>query len=109
MAARFTTRVRIVGFVMDDVLRTGPWKSGLLPFCDRGCAIFSCVDCTDAAHHIFAYEDFGVSPERYTLTEWADEKWGVLANFEVHKSAFSVARRFNVMAAAGTTPPAPPL
>src|SRR5262249_47622870 len=33
--------------------KTGPWKAGLLPFCDWGCAIYSCVDCTDSAYPIF--------------------------------------------------------
>ena len=36
---------------------------------------------------------------------WADEKRAVLASFQVHNSAFSVARRFDVMAAAGTIRP----
>jgi hypothetical protein len=54
--------------------KTGPWKAGLLPFCDWGCRIFSCVDCADSAHHIFTYEDLGVWPERYTLSEFF-EMW----------------------------------
>src|SRR5262245_8220936 len=26
------------------------WPNGLLPFCEWGCNIFSCVDCRDARH-----------------------------------------------------------
>ena len=54
--------------------KTGPWKAGLLPFCGWGCHIYSCVDCADAAHPIFTYEDFGVWPERYTLAQFF-EMW----------------------------------
>ncbi len=36
----------------------------------------------------------GCGSERSQRTTWADEKWAVLANFEVDDLAFSVARRF---------------
>ena len=53
---------------------TGPWKVGMLPFCNWGCAIYSCVDCSDASYPVFTYEDSGVWPERYPLPEFF-EMW----------------------------------
>lgn len=53
---------------------TRPWRTGLLPFCNWGCAIYSCVDCADSAYRIFTYEDSGVRPERYSLSEFF-EQW----------------------------------
>jgi hypothetical protein len=50
----------------DDYV-TGPWKPGMLPFCNWGCAIYSCVDCTEPSCPIFTYENSGVWAERYTL------------------------------------------
>lgn len=47
---------------------TTAWREGLLPFCNWGCAIYSCVDCADPAHPVFTYEDSGVWPERYGLS-----------------------------------------
>jgi hypothetical protein len=51
-----------------------PWKPGLLPFCNWGCAIYSCVDCTDSSFPVLTHEDSGVWPERYTLSEFF-EMW----------------------------------
>ena len=53
---------------------TGPWKTGLLPFCDWGCAIYSCVDCADSFYRIFTYEDGGICPEGCSLSEFF-ERW----------------------------------
>jgi hypothetical protein len=53
---------------------TGRWKVGMLPFCNWGCAIYSCVDCADASYSVFTYEDSGVWPERYSLPEFF-EMW----------------------------------
>jgi hypothetical protein len=50
--------------------QTGPWKVGMLPFCNWGCAIYSCVDCADASYPVFTYEDAGVWPEGYSLPEF---------------------------------------
>jgi hypothetical protein len=55
------------GFKAAGESETSAWKEGLLPFCDWGCAIYSCVDCTHQAHPVFTYEDVGVWPERYNL------------------------------------------
>ena len=52
----------------------GQWKPGLLPFCDWGCAICSCVDCADPASPVLTYEDGGMSPEGYMLPEFF-EMW----------------------------------
>jgi hypothetical protein len=53
---------------------TGPWKHGLLPFCNWGCAIYSCADSADASYPVFTYEDSGVWPEGYSLPEFF-EMW----------------------------------
>lgn len=53
---------------------TKPWQIGLLPFCHWGCNIFSCVDCVEAANHVFTYEDGGVWPQRYALPDFF-EMW----------------------------------
>jgi hypothetical protein len=54
--------------------QTNSWKTGLLPFCDWGCAIYSCVDCTESAYPILTYEDSGAWAEQYTLPEFF-EMW----------------------------------
>jgi hypothetical protein len=46
------------------------WPSGLLPFCEWGCNIFSCVDCNDARHPVYTFEDFSVRPENYNLDKF---------------------------------------
>jgi hypothetical protein len=59
-----------IGFKTGGEYDTGPWKAGLLPFCNWGCAIYSCVDCTDSSYPVFTYEDSGAWAERYTLAEF---------------------------------------
>lgn len=46
------------------------WPGGLLPFCEWGCNIFSCVDCHDTRHPVHTFEDFAARPEGYTLDEF---------------------------------------
>lgn len=46
------------------------WKDGLLPFCDWGCNIISCVDCTDSRHCISIFEDFQLQPQNYSLEQF---------------------------------------
>jgi hypothetical protein len=46
------------------------WPTGLLPFCEWGCNIFSCVDCNDARHSVYTFEDFSVRPENYSLDKF---------------------------------------
>jgi hypothetical protein len=51
------------------------WKVGLLPFCEWGCNLFSCVDCNDP-HFVYLFEDFDVHPKYYSLSDffklWTD-------------------------------------
>ena len=54
----------------DQELEQRQWKDGLLPFCEWGCNIFSCVDCYDPMHHIFTSEELDVSPQNYTLRDF---------------------------------------
>jgi len=51
----------------DQVSEGQEWPKGLLPFCDWGCNIFSCVDCNDPGHPVFTFEDFAVTQQNYTL------------------------------------------
>ena len=46
------------------------WKDGLLPFCDWGCNILSCVDCTDSQHFVTTFEDFQLQPKSYSLEQF---------------------------------------
>jgi hypothetical protein len=46
------------------------WQAGLLPFCDWGCNIFSCVDCGDPLHHVFRSEECEAYPAGCTLEEF---------------------------------------
>jgi hypothetical protein len=55
-------------FKADRESENSAWPEGLLPFCNWGCAIHSCVDCTDPADPIFTYEDSGARPEQYSLS-----------------------------------------
>ena len=57
-----------------DEYETGPWQAGLLPFCDWGCATYSCVDCFDSDYRVFTYEDCGAWLEQYSLSEFF-EQW----------------------------------
>ena len=50
------------------------WLQGLLPFCEWGDNIFSCVDCISGEHIIYTFEDFAVSPQNFTL-EMFYELW----------------------------------
>jgi hypothetical protein len=63
-----------LSFRVGEDYETGPWKVGMLPFCNWGCALYSCVDCADASYPVFTYEDSGVWPERYSLPEFF-EMW----------------------------------
>jgi hypothetical protein len=63
-----------LGFKQGGESETKDWQIGLLPFCNWGCNIFSCVDCTDAANPVFTFEDSSVWAERYTLLEFF-EMW----------------------------------
>lgn len=46
------------------------WEPGLLPICDWGCAICSCVDCSDPSFPVWTWEDCELWPEDYTLCDF---------------------------------------
>lgn len=46
------------------------WETGLLPFCDWGCNIFSCVDCNDVNLHVFQSEECDATVQTYTLEDF---------------------------------------
>jgi hypothetical protein len=55
------------------------WPIGLLPFCEWGCNIFSCVDCQEMGNPVYTFEDFAVRPHGYTLDKFF-ELWMVGAD-----------------------------
>lgn len=42
------------------------WKNGLLPFCDWGCLMYSCVDCNDPQYCMYMREEH-LAPQSYNL------------------------------------------
>ena len=50
------------------------WNTRLLAFCDWGCNIYSCVDCSEPGNPIFRSDECRVSPAGYGLNEFF-EKW----------------------------------
>jgi hypothetical protein len=50
------------------------WNPGLLPFCEWGCNIFSCVDCNDREHVVFHSEECCARAQSYHLEDFF-EMW----------------------------------
>ncbi len=50
----------------------GEWRTGLLPFCEFGCNIFSCVDCNDEKNAVWTSEECEVWPQTYDLSKFFD-------------------------------------
>ena len=50
------------------------WPGELLPFCDWGCNIFSCVDCSSTDAHIHTFDAGKLSRCKYTLSNFF-EMW----------------------------------
>jgi len=46
------------------------WNPQLLPFCEWGCNVFSCVDCADPGSPIFRSDECKVHPVNYGLEEF---------------------------------------
>lgn len=46
------------------------WQQGLLPFCEWGCNIFSCVDCSRPPHVVYQFENFTASRQNYDLDKF---------------------------------------
>jgi hypothetical protein len=46
------------------------WPSGLLPFCEWGCAIFSCVDCNDSHSRVYLSKSCEPHAQSYNLNEF---------------------------------------
>jgi len=46
------------------------WRAGLLPFCDWGCNILSCVDCNDPSHRVYLSEDCAARLQNYGLADF---------------------------------------
>jgi SMI1-KNR4 cell-wall len=43
------------------------WQEGLLPFCEWGCNIFSCVDCLDKSQPIFRSDECVARPQKFNI------------------------------------------
>lgn len=59
-------------FQEGEALEGKTWPEGLLPFCEWGCNIFTCVDCEDRPHFVFHCDEGSVSPHRYALEDFFD-------------------------------------
>ncbi len=46
------------------------WPTGLLPFCEWGGNIFSCVDCHDPRHRVTTFDAGALTPQNYTIAEF---------------------------------------
>lgn len=46
------------------------WKRELLPFCEWGCNLFSCVGCADDRNRVYIFEEGAVRPQGCTLVEF---------------------------------------
>jgi hypothetical protein len=70
------------------------WPAGLLPFCDWGCNIYSCVDCTGSPYPVVTYEyvegpmEHSFAPTRDSLESWLRD-W--LAGIEVFEPVYEEA------------------
>jgi hypothetical protein len=62
------------------------WPPGLLPICDWGCLIYSCVGVSPSEQPVFTSTEYGVQPTRWTLETWLSDwasnvdLWEVLIN-----------------------------
>jgi SMI1 / KNR4 family (SUKH-1) len=54
----------------DYELDGSTWPHGLLPFCEWGCNIFSCVDSGQVEHPISLFEEGRKTPQTYTLEDF---------------------------------------
>jgi SMI1 / KNR4 family (SUKH-1) len=70
----------------DPTDRSWNWPAGLLPFCDWGCNIYSCVECIGSPYPVLTYEyvegpmEHSFAPTRDSLEAWLRD-W--LAGIEV--------------------------
>lgn len=79
-ASDYGTLVETHGLLKRDQESMGrEWPSGLLPFCEWGGNIFSCVDCHDPRHPVSTFEDSAVWSQGYTLDRFF-ELWMTGAN-----------------------------
>lgn len=46
------------------------WRDGMLPFCEWGCNIYTCVDCKDETSLVYKYEDGSLSSHYFTLKDF---------------------------------------
>lgn len=72
------------------------WPEGMLPFCEWGCNIYTCVVCKVRNFKIFTYEELHLRENRYTLPDFF-ELWmaGVNILSYDHESYSPIKRRIN--------------
>ncbi len=46
------------------------WRVGMLPFCEWGCNIFTCVDCIDPGSRIWVSRELQIEPQGYSIDEF---------------------------------------
>jgi hypothetical protein len=54
----------------DHELEGKKWKAGLLPFCEWGCNMFSCVDCKSPDNDVYLFEEGSVERQDYNLEDF---------------------------------------
>lgn len=74
------------------------WQDAVLPFCDWGCNIFTCLDCaSDGQPTVYTFEDFEIWPQDYTLEQFF-EMWmngaDILAYERVEKDKIEMKNPF---------------
>jgi SMI1 / KNR4 family (SUKH-1) len=70
-ASDFGTLVETYEQLKDDFALEGKeWRFSLLPFCEWGCNIFTCVNCNDSNYQVYLFEEGDVSPKHYTLQDF---------------------------------------
>ena len=75
----FAASAGTLAAVYDDLRRGAKylgmeWRSCMLPFCDWGCAMFSCVDCNDAQSEIYFCEECRTQPMGFGI-EGFIQRW----------------------------------
>jgi SMI1-KNR4 cell-wall len=74
-ASDFGTLVETYKQLKDDfTLERNEWIVSLLPFCEWGCNIFTCVNCNEPNYQIYLFEEGDVSLKQYTLQDFF-EMW----------------------------------
>lgn len=56
-----------------------PWPTNLLPICNWGCAIYSCIDCSSLTHDMVIFDP---NPHEDQCTDWSDSFFSEACGFD---------------------------